>query len=181
MTSHAQFRRMGWIAFLVILAGLAFALHVKVQAVHSDVVRAERKIVALEQEKLLLTTEFETRASQIQLAAWNRVDFGFVAPSSRQFLAGERQLAALGVSGLPGVGAEVQFARGEAGGESPKIVLAAAEPSAAAPLAGPAAAAADRLAERQAAEAEFHLATVRLDAPSGRIALAALTETAAAE
>ena len=96
MTPQAQLRRIGWIALLALLTGLYLMLHFKVQAVHSEVVRAERRIVALEQEKLLLATEFETRANQMQLAAWNQVDFGYVAPTASQFLEGERQLAALG-------------------------------------------------------------------------------------
>jgi hypothetical protein len=103
MTPQAQFRRMGWIALLALLTGLYLMLHFKVQAVHSDVVRAERQIVALEQEKLLLATEFETRANQMQLAAWNQVDFGYVAPTAGQFLDGQRQLASLGAGAvLPG-------------------------------------------------------------------------------
>jgi hypothetical protein len=91
---------MGWIALLALLTGMYLMLHFKVQAVHSDVVRAERRIVSLEQEKLLLATEFETRANQMQLAAWNQVDFGYVAPTAAQFLDGERQLASLGAPAL---------------------------------------------------------------------------------
>jgi len=103
MTPQAQLRRIGWIALLALLTGMYLLLHFKVQAVHSDVVRSERRIVALEQEKLLLATEFETRANQMQLAAWNQVDFGYVAPTASQFLGGERQLASLGAAAqLPG-------------------------------------------------------------------------------
>jgi hypothetical protein len=160
MTSHAPFRRIGWIALFIALAGLTFALHVKVQAVYSDVVRAERQIVALEQEKLLLATEFETRASQLQLAAWNRVDFGYSAPTADQFLDAEVQLAALGTRGLPGFGAPVQLARAEAEPSEP-------QPGTTAP------------AEIDAGEAEIRLATARLGGPTGRIALAALAEPVA--
>jgi hypothetical protein len=110
MTPQAQFRRMGWLFFLALLGGLYLTLHFKVQAVHSDVVRSERRIVALEQEKVLLATEFETRANQIQLAAWNQVDFGYTAPTAAQFLTGERQLAALGAPTLPGRSAPIQLA-----------------------------------------------------------------------
>ena len=102
MTAHSRIRRIGWIALLAICTGLYLMLHLKVHAVTSDVIRSERQIVALEQEKLLLQTEFETRASQLQLAAWNRVDFGYVAPTAAQFLDNERQLAALGTPRAPG-------------------------------------------------------------------------------
>ena len=113
MTPQAQFRRMGWIALLALLTGMYLMLHFKVQAVHSDVVRAERRIVSLEQEKLLLATEFETRASQMQLAAWNQVDFGYVAPTAGQFLAGERQLASLGADALLPGSAPVRLAEAD--------------------------------------------------------------------
>jgi hypothetical protein len=107
---------MGWIALLALLTGMYLMLHFKVQAVHSEVVRAERQIVSLEQEKLLLATEFETRANQMQLAAWNQVDFGYVAPTAGQFLEGERQLAALGASALPGGSSPIRLAQADVEG-----------------------------------------------------------------
>ena len=96
MTSQSRIRRMGWAAALLICLALYGALHVKVHSVRSEVVRAEREIVRLEQANTLLETEFLTRSSQLQLARWNRVDFGYVAPSAGQFIGSERQLANLG-------------------------------------------------------------------------------------
>ena len=96
MTPQSSLRRIGWLAALAACTALYLMLHLKVHAVRSEVVRAERQIVALEQEKLLLETEFETRASQRQLAAWNSVDFGYSAPTAEQFLDSERQLASFG-------------------------------------------------------------------------------------
>ena len=63
MTPQSSLRRIGWLAALAACTALYLMLHLKVHAVRSEVVRAERQIVALEQEKLLLETEFETRAS----------------------------------------------------------------------------------------------------------------------
>ena len=103
MTAHSRIRRIGWIAALALCTALYLMLHLKVHSVRSEVIRAERQIVALEQEKLLLETEFETRANQLQLAAWNRVDFGYTAPKADQFLENERQLASFG--GPPAKGA----------------------------------------------------------------------------
>ena len=40
----------------------------------------------LEGANLLLETEYLTRSNQLQLAAWNRVDFGYTAPNAAQFL-----------------------------------------------------------------------------------------------
>ncbi len=96
MTPQARIRRIGWIAALGTCILLYILLHVKVNAVHSDVVRAEREIVRLENQNMLLETEFLTRSSQVQLAAWNRVDFGFEAPRAEQFIESPMQLASFG-------------------------------------------------------------------------------------
>ena len=117
MTPHSRIRRIGWFAALAICAMLYLTLHLRVHAVTSEVIRAERQIVALEQEKLLLETEFETRSNQLQLAAWNRVDFGYVAPSAEQFLENERQLASFG--GPRAAGAPEPIRVAGAGGETP--------------------------------------------------------------
>src|SRR5690606_12144894 len=71
MTAQSRIRRIGWIAALAVCTALYLMLHLKVHSVRSEVIRAERQIVALEQQKLLLETEFETRSNQLQLAAWN--------------------------------------------------------------------------------------------------------------
>ena len=99
MTPEARFRRIGWIAILTLCTALYVVLHLKVQSVHSEVVRAERRIVQLEEANLLLETEYLTRSNQLQLARWNRVEFGYSAPEAGQFIHSERQLAAF--SGRP--------------------------------------------------------------------------------
>ncbi len=91
-----RIRRFGWLAALGTCIVLYALLHVKVNAVHAEVVRAEREIVRLEQQNMLLETEFLTRSSQVQLAAWNRVDFGFEAPRAEQFLESPMELASFG-------------------------------------------------------------------------------------
>lgn len=96
MTPHSRIRRIGWLAALGTCIALYALLHLKVNAVHAEVVRAEREIVRLEEQNLLLETEFLTRSSQVQLAAWNRVDFGFEAPRAEQFIESPMQLASLG-------------------------------------------------------------------------------------
>ena len=45
MTAQARIRRIGWFAALALCAVLYLMLHLKVHAVHSEVVRAERQIV----------------------------------------------------------------------------------------------------------------------------------------
>jgi hypothetical protein len=120
MTSQSRLRRIGWFAALAVCTALYLMLHLKVHSVSSEVVRAERQIVALEQQKLLLETEFETRSNQLQLAAWNRVDFGYTAPSAAQFLESERQLASFGSPRAVGAPEPIRVAGG-AGNEAPRF------------------------------------------------------------
>jgi hypothetical protein len=120
MSQQSHLRRIGWIAALAVCTALYLMLHLKVHSVRSEVVRAERQIVALEQQKLLLETEFETRSNQLQLAAWNRVDFGYTAPSAAQFLENERQLASFGSPRAVGAPEPIRVAGG-AGNEAPSF------------------------------------------------------------
>jgi hypothetical protein len=83
----------GWAAVLLACLALTLALTFRVNAVKSQVRLTERQIVAVRQDKLLLETEFETRANQQQLRSLNDVEFGYQAPTAEQYLAGERQLA----------------------------------------------------------------------------------------
>lgn len=125
MSAQGKMRRIGWIAALAVCFALYLMLHLKVHAVQSDVVRAEREIVKLENATTLLETEFLTRSSQVQLARWNRVDFGYVAPAADQFLGNERQLASFGAPRDPGAPAPIRLARladEEAVPDFPKLV-----------------------------------------------------------
>lgn len=123
MTPQSRIRRIGWIAALALCTALYLVLHLKVHAVQSEVIRAERQIVSLERQKLLLETEFETRANQLQLAAWNNVEFGYTAPTAGQFLENERQLASFGAPPVPGAPEPIRVAgvSGDAP-EYPKMV-----------------------------------------------------------
>lgn len=125
MTRQSRLRRIGWLAALGLCALVYLGLHLKVHAVKSEVVRAERQIVALEQQRMLLEAEFETRASQERLAQLNRVEFGYVAPGVGQFVEDERQLAAFGSPRSPGAPEPIRVA-GAATGEGappfPKLV-----------------------------------------------------------
>lgn len=97
MTVGSRMRQIGWAVVLSICLAGFVVLTFRVNAVKSEVRLAERQIIALERENLLLETEFETRANQQQLANWNRVEFGYQAPRADQFLDNERELAALGL------------------------------------------------------------------------------------
>ena len=103
-------RSIGWAFILTTCAALTLALTFRVNAVKSQVRLAERQIVALQQEKMQLETEFETRANQQQLASLNAVEFGYQAPTAKQYLESERQLAALGKPRSPGAPSPIRVA-----------------------------------------------------------------------
>ena len=115
----SRLRQLGWAVTLALCIALFAGLTFKVNSVRSEVRLAERQILALQREKVLLETEFETRASQQQLAQWNAVDFGYQAPGADQYLEGERQLARLGEPRGAAAPAPIRVARApEAGGEA---------------------------------------------------------------
>lgn len=114
-------RSIGWAVILMVCLALTMALTMRVNAVKSQVALAERKIVALRQEKLLLETEYETRANQQQLKALNDVEFGYQAPTPAQYLEGERQLASLAKPRSPGAPSPIRVATA-ATGEGPTIM-----------------------------------------------------------
>jgi hypothetical protein len=115
MISSTQARSLGWMAVLAICVAMVVVLSVKVHAVRSEVLLAERQLIALERETLLLETEFQTRASQRQLAEWNTVEFGYQSPRAGQFLDGERQLASLGQRRGPDAPSPIRLARADLG------------------------------------------------------------------
>lgn len=114
MMTSQQARSLGWAAVLAICFAAVIVLSFKVHAVKSEVLLAERQLIALERETLLLETEFQTRASQRQLAEWNTVEFGYQAPRAGQFLEGERQLASLGEVRQPGAPSPIRLASADA-------------------------------------------------------------------
>ena len=105
-----RLRSIGWFAVLSICAALTLALTFRVNAVKSQVRLAERQIVALRQDKMLLETEFETRANQQQLRTLNEVEFGYEAPTAGQYLENERELAVLGKERAPGAPSPIRVA-----------------------------------------------------------------------
>jgi hypothetical protein len=126
-----RLRSIGWIALLLLCGALLMVLAFRVNALRSQVHRAEAKIVALKQEKMYLETEFETRANQQQLKAWNDVEFGYVAPTAGQYLENERQLASLSMPADPGAPEPIRVASMD-----DAVVAQAAFPAMVSPLTG---------------------------------------------
>ena len=110
IASRASLRGIGWAALLGLCCAALFGLSLKVNALKAEVRQTENRILALRREALYLETEFETRANQQQLAAWNAVDFGYQAPTAGQYFENERQLAALGKSAGPGAPTPIRVA-----------------------------------------------------------------------
>ncbi|TMM48799.1 hypothetical protein [Qipengyuania marisflavi] len=104
IAAGSRLRQIGWALVLGLCFAALLALTFKVNAVKSEVRLTERHIIAAEQSRIMLETEFQTRSNQKQLAAWNAVEFGYGAPRADQYLENERQLASLGTprgSGAP--------------------------------------------------------------------------------
>ena len=110
IVAPAALRRIGWAAVLAVCCALLFGLALKVNALKSEVRLTERKILALKRETLYLETEFETRANQQQLAQWNSVEFGYVAPGAGHYRENVRALAAFGKPAGPGAPAPIRVA-----------------------------------------------------------------------
>lgn len=130
MRPGSRIRQAGWLMVLTVCLTLFIALTFRVNSVKSDVRLAERRIVQLERENLLLETEFETRANQQQLADWNAIEFGYKAPRADQYLEGERQLAALGEVPRIGAPSPIRVAQG------PEATELANRPAMVSPLTG---------------------------------------------
>jgi hypothetical protein len=106
-----RIRSIGWVFVLSVCLAFTAALTLRVNAVKGQVRQSENRIVALKREVQYLEVEFQTRANQQKLAALNSVEFGYVAPSARQYLEGERQLAGLGVPRAPGAPKPIRMAQ----------------------------------------------------------------------
>ena len=133
-----RLRSMGWIATLVVCAALVMVLAFRVNALRSQVHQSQARIIALRQETMYLETEFETRANQQQLKAWNDVEFGYVAPTSAQYLDNERQLAAYAKPIEPDAPAPIRVASAD-----DSVAAAAVFPAMVSPMTGKPTGAAD--------------------------------------
>ncbi len=114
MTSN-RLRQIGWGALLGLCVTAFAVLSLTVHAVRNEVLLAEIDIVALKKKKQRLETEFQARASQHQLARWNRVELGFVAPRADQYLDTRKQIAALGQPLGPNAPSPIRVARADSG------------------------------------------------------------------
>lgn len=118
IVTRSRLQKIGWAAILTVCFAMLIALTFRVNAVKSEVRLVERKLVSVQQQKELLKTEFQTRASQRKLTALNDFEFGFKAPTPGQYLESERQLAALGKPRAADAPAPIMVASAEREDES---------------------------------------------------------------
>ncbi|MEL6539950.1 MAG: hypothetical protein AAF249_14105 [Pseudomonadota bacterium] len=114
MTAVSRQRQIFWIVALGLSLAAFAGLSLTVHFVRNAVLSADMEIVSLKKKRQLLHTEFQARASQHQLARWNRVDLGFVAPRADQYLDGRKQLAELGQPLGPGAPSPIRVASADA-------------------------------------------------------------------
>lgn len=114
MTTVSRQRQIFWIVAFGLGLAAFVGLTLTVHFVRNAVLSADMEIVSLKKKRQLLQTEFQARASQHQLARWNRVDLGFVAPRADQYLDGRKQLAELGQPLGPGAPSPIRVASADA-------------------------------------------------------------------
>ncbi|MFN4097806.1 MAG: hypothetical protein ACK4GG_13645, partial [Sphingomonas sp.] len=85
----------GWFLTGVIVAPGCYLVSSQVAAERSKVEAVERAIAKAHKDIRGLETEFDTRANLAQLERWNGEVMRYTAPTPRQFLASDAELAAL--------------------------------------------------------------------------------------
>ncbi len=90
-----KMQSIGWLALVFVVLILLYPLSLNVAAVHSDLVRIDRKIMETKREISFLEAELSTRANIAQLEEWNQLLYGYEPPTADQFLEGEQGLASL--------------------------------------------------------------------------------------
>lgn len=108
-----RIRSIGWASVLLVSGALTIGLTLRVNAVKSQVHDTERRIVWVQQDIDFLQTEFQTRSNQQALRQLNDLEFGYKAPVAAQYIEGERQLAALGMTAGPGAPEPIRYANAE--------------------------------------------------------------------
>lgn len=85
----------GWFLTGVIVAPACYLVSSQVAAERSKVEAVERAIAQAHKDIRGLETEFDTRANLAQLERWNGEVMRYTAPTPRQFLGSDTELAAL--------------------------------------------------------------------------------------
>ena len=122
-----RLKNLGWLALVFLVAILLYPLSLNVAALHSDLVRVDRRILDTKREISFLQAELRTRASMQQLEEWNDLLYGYEPPTVAQFVDGESALAGLG--GETPATKPVMVAASAGDGAAPKGMIGAARNS----------------------------------------------------
>ena len=119
-----RLKNLGWLALVFLVAILLYPLSLNVAALHSDLVRVDRRILDTKREISFLQAELHTRASMQQLEEWNDLLYGYEPPTVAQFVDGESALVGLG--GETPATKPVMVAASAGDGAAPKGMIGAA-------------------------------------------------------
>jgi len=175
MTAAYRLKGLGWFGGCVAVVLGFYLVSLQVAAERKKLDQVNARIGAAERDLRALETEFDTRANMVQLERWNGDTLALSAPTARQFVRDEAQLASLDVNA---VGADVQTA----------ALVVPSQPGAVIPSAVPAPQPAmERAAVQMAAAANAAPAVIRTSTiraleparPAPAVVAAARQETAA--
>lgn len=97
-----RFRSLGWVAGVAVAATGLYLISLRVAAERGKVEAVDRQIALARHDLRQLQTEIGTRASMRQLEQWNGDVLALSAPTAKQFLHNEAQLASLNADQLDG-------------------------------------------------------------------------------
>lgn len=106
MTAAYRLKGLGWFGGCVIVTLGFYLVSLQVAAERKRLEQVNARIVSAERDVRALETEFDTRANLVQLERWNGDTLALVAPTARQFVRSEAQLASIsfdGASMQPGI------------------------------------------------------------------------------
>jgi hypothetical protein len=108
MTAAYRLKGFGWMGGCVVVALGFYLVSLQVAAERKRLEQTDAKIRTAQRDIRALETEFDTRANLTQLERWNGDTLALAAPTARQFVRDEAQLAAVRFDG--GAGAPVRTA-----------------------------------------------------------------------
>ncbi len=95
-----RFRPVAWVLGVACAATLLYSVSLRVANERSRLDALEEKIALTKRDIRRLQTELGARGSLRQLEKWNGEALALAAPTAKQFMASERQLAKVDASGV---------------------------------------------------------------------------------
>lgn len=95
MSAARKLQGIGLIMLLTLCALIVYPISLRVSATRAELLQVEREIARTRQQNRMLEGDIAVLANAYQLDRWNAEYFGYTAPTARQYLGGERDLASL--------------------------------------------------------------------------------------